>query len=621
MKALFVLVLTIFSCLASGKTSFFDGVKRSKLFELLDNEIGEMYVHLPENDYNDLVAAANVADTVGETFTNDLVMQLLTSEEPRYELLTQAYKNKIVTEYKTKNATMEFKINGETSSFSKVTFSLGGSNSRSYKKIGYNLKIRGKQNLYDSVQFRIRAVINEPTMLRAKLTSDIFTRMGIKTINTGYIKLYINDIYYGLYTIQDSIKVNWIEREYNDTGSTGLIFCKAPNQFLTLETGFDECTNVNEDFTDNTEWVELLKSLDASQTPEEMNNYIDTKGFIKSMAAEWLNGSWDRFNHAGHNYYMYKNQEIGKWIYIPYDFDNELGNNLSGGAFYSKKLLGLSYTWPNVTFEDYIYPHHITEVLILNDDTTFVETVKELIQNIYNPVVLFDHIDEVKKLIDEAVRIDKTPAEDGSLPGRVHVDGDEGGDYRTYQANSEFTTVTIGINTFLGIKRWILDKFRFACDLYDIDCSFAAEYLEGGFFTYEVDEELENPGISFSSLLEAGISTIVPPPTQAESTETVAPTTNVVAEPTQPAPTTNVVDEPNEAVTTDVVDEQSEAETVTVDDDDVSVEAEDSMESDSECWSEVFGHPCCQKLDEVYEVDDNGSWGYEDGHWCGIIEV
>jgi len=71
-----------------------------------------MYVHLPENDYNDLVAAANVADTVGETFTNDLVMQLLTSEEPRYELLTQAYKNKIVTEYKTKNATMEFKING-----------------------------------------------------------------------------------------------------------------------------------------------------------------------------------------------------------------------------------------------------------------------------------------------------------------------------------------------------------------------------------------------------------------------------------------------------------------------------------------------------------------------------
>jgi len=38
---------------------------------------------------------------------------------------------------------------------------------------------------------------------------------------------------------------------------------------------------------------------------------------------------------------------------------------------------------------------------------------------------------------------------------------------------------------------------------------------------------------------------------------------------------------------------------------------------DLECWSEELGYSCCKGC-HVYEIDSNGSWGYELNQWCGI---
>ncbi|ORX42289.1 hypothetical protein BCR36DRAFT_587301 [Piromyces finnis] len=39
---------------------------------------------------------------------------------------------------------------------------------------------------------------------------------------------------------------------------------------------------------------------------------------------------------------------------------------------------------------------------------------------------------------------------------------------------------------------------------------------------------------------------------------------------------------------------------------------------EEECWSEEFGYKCCKKSCTVFEIDNDGKWGYEDGNWCGI---
>eukprot|EP00833_Pecoramyces_ruminatium_P013517 jgi/Orpsp1_1/1187549/evm.model.d7180000058515.1 len=37
-----------------------------------------------------------------------------------------------------------------------------------------------------------------------------------------------------------------------------------------------------------------------------------------------------------------------------------------------------------------------------------------------------------------------------------------------------------------------------------------------------------------------------------------------------------------------------------------------------ECWTEKLGFPCCQKTSQVEYADEDGRWGVEDGHWCGL---
>jgi len=36
------------------------------------------------------------------------------------------------------------------------------------------------------------------------------------------------------------------------------------------------------------------------------------------------------------------------------------------------------------------------------------------------------------------------------------------------------------------------------------------------------------------------------------------------------------------------------------------------------CWSKAYGYPCCQNTQEVLVDDEYGTWGHENGNWCGI---
>jgi len=312
---------------------------------------------------------------------------------------------------------------------------------------------------------------------------------------------------------------------------------------------------------------------------------------------------------------MYKNPNTGKWMFIPYDFDSELGYCLFSGSFYNNKLMAYVFDWPKFSFKDYAGPgaKHILDVLIYSNETTFNNYAKSFVRDVFNPVVLFDHIDEVKSLIKPYVLEDKTedPVTDWN--------------YESFVVNSEFTTVSEIFQTSYGLKRWILDKFRYVCSSLEMDCSFAAEYLEGGSFTYEVDPEYENDG---SSLVDP---TMLPPSftmTELPALETDMPVANESELP------------PVETEITAAVDQSScWSEYLGYSCCEISCKVYEEDENGAwgyenyhwcgipasckqqvqKCWSLALGYPCCQKTNNIYDVDENGSWGYEDERWCGII--
>jgi len=586
--------------------------------------------------------------------------------------------------YKIKDASMVVEINGGKKTFKKVTFTLGGSSSRIYGRQAFNLKIRGGKDLYGRSQFRIRSDAREATYLRSKLTCDIHNRLGLTSISANYISLYVNDEYLGLYILMDAPKLSWAELEFGDDDTNNLYKCKSGNNVLSVQTCATGCENENEESTDNSEWIEFLTAVDNAKSAEDIEDIFDVEQFLYEMAFEYLSGSWDHFLNTGHNFSMYKNPETGKWTIIYYDFDGELGQDVSSISMSfgnAKPVEQKDFTI--YTFEEWANkPRHILDILIFNDPTRFENVIEDFITDAFNPATLFPRIDELKEFIKPHIIKDKTPDENGKCPGILN---ESGSDYTIEQwnANSEFTN----ISGSYGLKYWILERYRTVCKNYNIECD--PVYMDEN-YEYSIDKSVE--GNPMDSWFSFGGNDNKSNPKENESKTTVSePTETKVPEPTttdddEEETTIPVPDEDEEKTTIPVIDDDEEETTIPVPDDDeeettISVPTETTVseptkttvsepteetqsiqclaelidypccdkritkvlshdeygdwgydfkkkewcgltafveqKNDEKCWSEQHGYPCCKSC-IVYEIDEDGQWGYENNHWCGI---
>jgi len=302
----------------------------------------------------------------------------------------------------------------------------------------------------------------------------------------------------GFYILLDAFKLSWVEYVYDDKDSTTLYQCKNMNNQLTVKSSSTGCTNENEEVTDHSEWIELLTRLDAAQSAEDIEDIFDVDQFLTEIAYEYLSGSWDHYLNFGHNFYMYKPKD-DKWKFLLYDFDGELGQDISMGAgggpgqFDASTPKTDSTDYPTYTFEEWAKPRHLIDILILKDSTRFDNILRNVVKKAFNPTVLFPHIDELKKFIRPYVELDKTPDENGKYPGRLN---EKAGDYTLaqWEANSEFTKITSaqGFGQSYGLKYWILAKYRYVCKAYTIeDCD--PVYLDEN-YEIPVDKEVEAKG-------------------------------------------------------------------------------------------------------------------------------
>jgi len=355
------------------------------------------------------------------------------------------------SEYKTKNASMTFELDGEKQSFEKVTFSLSGQYSREFSKPGYNIKIKGGKELYGRKNLKLRSDIIEPTYLRTKLMSDIHNHLGLKSLSANYAQLYINDEYMGLYIFTDSYKLSWTEKVYGEKDSLNLYKCK--NMYDLNPVYVDGCENENEEVTDHSEWIHFLTTVENAQSAEDLEDIFEIDHFLYEMAIEYLVSGWDHIV-SSHNFYLYK-QPNGKWIYLIHDFDLDIGADDEIAVNYSIK--------------EFTKPIHIMDLLIFNDSSRFDKILADVVKKVFNPSTLYPHIDELKQFLRPYIELDKTPDDSGNLPGAINKKGRNSFTVEQWDAYSEFTPSLYDRYMF-GLKQWIHLKYRNVCNNYNLEC-------------------------------------------------------------------------------------------------------------------------------------------------------
>jgi len=445
----------------------------------------------------------------------------------------------------------------------------------------------------------------------------------------------------------DSPKLPWIERRYGEKDTPNLYICKQGGINLTVPSFAETCENENDEVTDKTEWIEFLTDLDNAKTAKDIEDIFEIDHFLYEMAYEYLSGTWDRFLCSGHNFSMYKQKSNGKWIFLSYDFDADFGQDPSNIQF------GLSKFNPNRDYVNYSFGewaskrHHILNLLIFDDPTRFLNILKKFVEDAFNPAILFPRIDELKELIRPSIIKDKTPDENGNLPGFINKESLYS-DYTVgeWDANSEFTTYSDGkFTSAYGLKYWILYRYRNVCKRYNIECD--PVYMDED-YEYPVDKKIEGELVlgmwdstDFTLFGFGGYRTddIVIPEEPTETQTTISPTevsetTVVETQPTEVTETqpTEVSDVPSIKCLAEIIGYPCcDKKIKTVYDHDeygdwgydfkkkewCGITPYSESVNEEECWSETLGYPCCRGC-YVFVSDEDGEWGFENNHWCGI---
>jgi len=501
---LFSLLITfVFADIAD----FTKSAKRS--FNEIEGKVPKISIEMDPADYEKLVKIVQI-DT-----ENDIYVKC-------------NFDASCLEDYETK-VTMTYEVDGEKQVFKKVNFKTGGNYGRANDKVGFNLKLKGDDLLLDRKQIRLRPDATDTTHMRSKIAYDLINNWGLPSIQESYVEFYLNDEYFGLYFLQDSLKGNWVRKTYglpDEEEVETLFYCRKDG--VNLVKG-DVCFNQNDNAANYTEpFEEFLEKVENAKSVEDLEKFMNVDLLMKDLAIEFLFGSFDHYVIQGHNFYMYQRKD-GIWDMILVDFDNEFGTGL-----YVFTAFVLQYNTPEfgyaLKFDDMPKPgKKLLDIAYFKDKKYFKKALRELMVTGFNPDNTFRRIDELKEFIDPYVKKTLTPGKDGRLPGVINLKGQSNA--HTYEDfNNHFSLEPE--NPFIpSIKGWIKNRFEFACEEYGFDpeeiLKEAAEFRGEKYFVKEPT----------STVVEEATTTV------AEEKQTITKTKTVVYTSTADVEVTEIAEE------------------------------------------------------------------------------
>lgn len=204
-------------------------------------------------------------------------------------------------------------------------------------KIKANKYVQGKE--YDGIkEFTLHMNFQDPTMLREKLSYDICRDMGLFSLRTAFAKVYINDIYWGLYTIvegkDEMYKQVFDNRDMDAVESIDFgdmcFISNNPDDYSIGDEMFG-APYLLENGDPNIAWPRFAEMLDkANNTPNDqymdvVPTYLNIVDFFKYQAFNVYLMNMDSYiAFRGNQIYVY-DLSLGKWQVTPWDFNASFG--------------------------------------------------------------------------------------------------------------------------------------------------------------------------------------------------------------------------------------------------------------------------------------------------------
>ena len=233
------------------------------------------------------------------------------------------------------------------------------------------------QRLFGFRQLTLSSNFIDSSLLREKVTADIFRVAGVPAPHTAFYRVYIDygegPIYFGLYAMVEVVDDTVIEEQFVDDGGNvykpegrGTTF--AEGSFT--EEAFDKETNrAEEDWNDILRLFDVLHSdlriIDTPVWQRELESVFDVDGFLLWLAVNVIVQNWDTYGRSPHNYYIYSDPATDLLTWIPWDNNMALRSDKGLMPVLTLDLEDVNRNWPLIRYfmDDPVYRRKYMENL------------------------------------------------------------------------------------------------------------------------------------------------------------------------------------------------------------------------------------------------------------------
>lgn len=241
----------------------------------------------------------------------------------------------------------------------------------------------------------------DPTMMREKLMLDLLNKKGWPAPRCTYAEVYFNGIYAGLFKMVEEVDKKFLKTHFGN--NDGNLYKGDPAGTLQWEgnaqwdyyDSYDLKTNEKENnWDDLVRFIGVLNHSPMAGFKLRTDALFNATPFIGAWAANNLFVNLDSYFFLPHNYYLYHNENTGKFEWITWDVSLAFGV-FPGGIKKMTEKTDLLY------LPVQRQKHPLTYKMLETDDyrKEYLNALCDLLYNDFTEAGLFPKIDSIASVI------------------------------------------------------------------------------------------------------------------------------------------------------------------------------------------------------------------------------
>lgn len=196
--------------------------------------------------------------------------------------------------------------------------------------------------LYDGLKsLNLNNMYQDPSFMREKLFLDFLNEKGLYAPRANYAKLYINNVYWGLYYVSERVNKTFAQDRFGNNdgnlfkgdGNSGAC---ANLEYHGVLSPYYNCYTLKTNETEN-DWSDLINLTQQinmtsdAEFKDAVDVVLNANSFIGSWAACNMFVNFDSYAFRFvHNYYIYHNLDTDRFEWITWDVSTAFGMDVPG---------------------------------------------------------------------------------------------------------------------------------------------------------------------------------------------------------------------------------------------------------------------------------------------------